>query len=146
MIRTRRQEGFTLVEIMIATLLIAIMTTGLCSVALNSRKGVGPAKRKIAAAEAGRRLLEQLKGYVTADKDSGDLPGPGAGSKGWTLPGESCGDCFALSAGTHELDPGIWLPSDLASYNGKISYAVTSLSTPNGNQPTVKLTITWDEP
>lgn len=131
---------------MIATLLIAIMTTGLCSVALNSRKGVGPAKRKIAATEAGRRLLEQLKLYVTADKDSSDLPGPGAGPKGWTLPGESCGDCFALSAGTHVLDPNMWLPPTLASYNGKISYTVTSLSTPNGNQPTVRLAVTWEEP
>lgn len=137
-------RGSTLIEVVISILIVAVVTMSVFSVALVGRQSKGRATRRAAAAFAQRRLLEELKNYITADIEA--VPGPGAFPNGWGLPGDHCG-CWALTAGTHRLDADVWLPQ-LAGrpYNGVISYLVTTEAVSVGDLPTVTASVAWDEP
>ncbi|MBI3554558.1 MAG: prepilin-type N-terminal cleavage/methylation domain-containing protein [Elusimicrobia bacterium] len=138
-------KGFTLAEVLIATLLVAIMAMGAFSVALTGRAASSKGPRRAAAALAVQRVSETLKGFVTADTALALGPG-GAGPNGWGLPGDRC-NCYALQAGPHELDPALWLPQLAAApYSGTISYTVASAATPNGLRPTATFSVAWTEP
>ncbi len=139
------RSGNTLIEVVIAVLLVGIMVTGMMSVAVTGH-GSGRVTHRAAAALAGQNLLDALKAYVTADQTLVKGPGSGAGQASWRLPGDSCG-CYALASGMHALDASLWLTALAgAPYQGTISYTVTNAATPNGDQPTVALSIAWTEP
>lgn len=138
------QDGNTLVEVVIAVLLIAVMTGPMLSVALSGRMNMGRSDRRLAAAAAVRGLAEALKAYVVADPTL--AAGPGVGVNGWGLPGDNMnGTLAALDAGHHALSPAQWLAS-LQAFNGRISYDVAIRSTPSGPQPDVAFSVAWDEP
>lgn len=137
-------RGFSLIEVMIGTLLMGLVATSVFGVALSTSQNSGRIGRKTAASLVGRKIMEQLKNYVTADTIG--TTGPGAAPNGWGFPGDDCA-CYAFSTGTHNLDATLWLP-ELAGppYNAKLSYTVTNAATGNGNQPTVSLNIGWNAP
>ena len=136
------EQGYTLVEVVIATLIIAMMAGPMMSVALTGRMSVGRTDRRVAAAASVRRLSETLKAFVTADRTL--ALGPGSGADGWTLPGDDSG-AYALAAGHHALQVSQWAPA-LAAYQGAIAYDVAVRSTPSGPQPDVTFSIAWSEP
>lgn len=137
---TGKADGFTLVEVVIGTLLIAIMVGPLFSVALTARQSKPRVDQKTAAALAANRLLERLKLYVTADTAASPGPAPGTSPNGWGLPGDPCG-CYALSPGVHQLAPAAWLPE---LPGGSIRYTVTALAVGGGvSQPHVDVTLDW---
>lgn len=136
------ERGSSLVEVIVAILLIALMTAPLMSTALTGRMSMGRADRQIAAAAAVRALSEQLKAYVAADLSL--ATGPGTGASGWLLPGDQSG-MTALQAGHHDLAASRWL-SALAPYGGTISYDVTSVPTPSGPRADVTFNVAWKEP
>lgn len=136
------RAGFTLIEVMIGMLLIALMVGPLFSVALTARQSKPRVEQKTAAAVAGSRLLERLKLYVTADTSAVPGPAPGTSPNGWGLPGDSC-NCYALAPGTHQLNASAWLP-ELAGLGGSIRYTVTPLMVGSGvTQSNVNVTIDW---
>lgn len=138
----RTEKGYTLIEVIIAILLVAMMTPPIMSVALTSRMSTGRSDRRMAAAGAVRALSEQLKAYVTADMTL--AAGPGSGVNGWILPGDQSG-LTALQAGHHDLSAAQWLPA-LASFGGTISYDVTTRSTPSGPAADLTFNVAWNEP
>lgn len=144
-------RGQTLIEVMIASLLLAIITVPIMTAALGGRKLVVKSSQRLEAAAGARRAAEALKAFVVSESvvdDPSLVPGggPGVGSDGWALSGDLSG-LNALDEGTHTLSPSEWLPSLAASpYNGTISYTVTRRSTPQGPQPDVAFTVTWVEP
>ncbi|MBI4348714.1 MAG: type II secretion system protein [Elusimicrobia bacterium] len=66
MSRRRRRNGFTLIEICVAALLIAIGATALFAVALSTRRTVAVSPLREQMNQYARLLSESLKGYVTA--------------------------------------------------------------------------------
>jgi prepilin-type N-terminal cleavage/methylation domain-containing protein len=74
--------GYTLVEVIIAMLISAIMVTAMFGVGLTSKQGTGKSDRHLIAAQAARQVTSQLRNYVT---------GCGCGMGGvWEIPAESC--------------------------------------------------------
>lgn len=136
------ERGSSLMEVIVAILLLAMMATPIMSVALSGRMASGRADRRIAAAAAIRRVSEHLKAYVTADRAL--ARGPGDGDDGWALPGDAS-KASALDPGHHELEPAVWVPA-LAPFSGKISYDVSVRRTPSGAEPSVGFRVSWDEP
>lgn len=123
-------------------LLIGQMTAMCMPVFLTERAAAGLTERRAAAADAVRRLAEELSPYVTADPAL--AAGPGKGFDGWSLPGDLSGK-RALEAGEHGLDPAAWSAA-LIPYGGVLSYTVAVRETPSGPQPDVSFRVTWEEP
>lgn len=138
--RTRR-GGQTLIEVVIASLLLVMMTIPIMAAALSGRQMTARTTRRLQAAGHARHAAEALKAFVVADATL--VSGPGAGSDGWVLSGDASG-LNALAAGHHDLSPAEWLPDLAASpYNGTISYDVTVRLTPQGPQPDVVFNVQW---
>jgi len=139
------RAGFTLLEVVVAMLLIGIMSVMCMPAFLTGRMADGRANRSVAAADAVRRLAEELKLYVTADPALAN--GPGTGVDGWFLPGDTSG-LRALESGVHNLDlahQASWA-APIAPLGGALSYTVAVRSTPAGPQPTVTFLVSWQEP
>jgi len=141
--RRTRQGGQTLIEVVIASLLLAMMTIPIMSAAFGGRQLTAKTSRRLQAAADARHAAEALKAYVVADATL--AAGPGVGIGGWVLPGDTSG-LNALAAGHHVLSPSVWMP-DLAPapWNGNISYDVTIRSTPQGPQPDVAFNMQWTD-
>ena len=82
--------GLTLVEIIVAALLLAIISAGMFSVTLSSRKLTSRAQRRHFATEVAQTVLENLRAYLGADHWDNDTPiDPGntslfVGEGGWS--------------------------------------------------------------
>lgn len=139
--RPRGRGGQTLIEVVIATLLLAMMTVPIMAAAFGGRRMSARTTRRMQASSRARHVSEALKAFVVADRTL--AAGPGTGSDGWTLSGDASG-LPALAAGHHELAPAEWLP-DLAAppVSGTISYDVTVRLTPQGPQPDVVFNVRW---
>lgn len=136
------EDGYTLVEVVIAMLLVLIASSAIMGTALTGRQSAGRTVRRAQAAQAVRRVAEALKVYRTAN--TAVAPGPGGAPNGWGLPGDACG-CAAFQNGAHNLSSAVWA-ADLAAQGGKISYTVTTAATALGPQPTIAFNVTWTEP
>lgn len=138
----RKRRGHTIIEVVVAMLLIAIMSALALPSFLTGQMSVGRSERRDAAADAVHRLSEELKSYVTADRTL--VNGSGAGPDGWSLPGDRSGN-WALAPGAHDLDPALWA-GPLAAYRGALSYTVAVRATPSGPEPSVSFQVSWQEP
>ncbi|MFI5346550.1 MAG: prepilin-type N-terminal cleavage/methylation domain-containing protein [Elusimicrobiota bacterium] len=134
--------GYTLVEVVIAMLLVLIAVSAIMGTVITGRQSAGRTVRRAQAAQAVRRVAEALKVYRTADTSA--VPGPGVGANGWGMPGDACA-CGAFQTGSHDLSPAIWAP-ELAAQGGRVSYTVTAQDTALGPQPSVDFHVTWTEP
>ena len=125
------KKGFTLIEIIIATLILALVTTGLAHVFLAGKRHILHTRSKIQAAELGRLFLDYLPMHVR--QDTWDQA---ANALSITLPaGRDCASqpgCPALPA-ERTLD-GI-------TYNPQ--YYISNVGT---SLRKVKVTINWTEP
>ncbi|MBI5624901.1 MAG: hypothetical protein HY924_14085 [Elusimicrobia bacterium] len=137
------ERGSTFIEVSIAMLLVAIVTSSVFSVAITARQGGGRAMRRLIADQAARQLTERLKGYVTGDDSQTAIDwgfrGPSSGTTAagnWTINGaaainddgtitDSMGNVNALSVGTHTLTSGV-LPAWFSAppYNASVRYVV----------------------
>ena len=135
--------GSTLIEVIIASMLLMMMTVPIMSAALGGRSMTVKTNHRLQAAAGARQVAEALKSYVVADVTLAN--GPGVGTGGWQLPGDSTG-LNALAQGHHVLSASQYLPNLAAApNNGAISYDVTIRLTPQGPQPDVSVSVTWDE-
>jgi len=166
----RLQSGFTLVEVVIAMLVAAVVVTSVFSVSLTARKASAFSDRKIAANYAAKRLSDMLKNYVAAD-----ISTPGNGPNGnWCLPGTVCTGCAAAPAGCAltscyalDMTSGCTINATAATsgsttlipaaftaapYNMTMTYTVkdengsTGLGSLSTARPTVSITVNWTEP
>jgi len=136
----KKRGGTTLMEIVIAVLVLGMTAAAVMPVFLTSAMSTKRVDRRQAAVDCIRRLTEELKGYVAADHIN--VTGPGGGTNGWYLPGDTSGK-WALQEGAHSLDPRVWCPS-LADCAVAVSYTVTVRYTMSGPQPDVSVTVDWD--
>lgn len=150
------QSGFSLVEMVVAILLTAVIVTGTFSALLLTKANLGNSDNQMSINFVQRQLLETLKNYQSAsiagpnnvDYNSGPNQRGSCGST-WCLtpPGESGTACSgancpascasgACQANSYALQTGCghnvtkWLPQAIqgAPYNGVMCYTVTDTS------------------
>lgn len=132
---------------MVAMLLTSIMVTSVFSVALTVKTGGSKGERKIKAAAGARQVAAQLKNYVTGDATPGAISGPGVGPGGWSMPGDACGTCYALAAGSHTLTGVLPQTFEAPPFNAQVLYFISWTDTVNGRPvPSVSITTTWTDP
>ncbi|MBI3300345.1 MAG: prepilin-type N-terminal cleavage/methylation domain-containing protein [Elusimicrobia bacterium] len=131
------RRGYTLVETMIAVLLVSVVVTSVFSMVLTARTGVNKSGKKGQAVFYLREVVEALKTYVTAD-----LTAPGPNS--WQLPGDTCG-CWALQAGAHNATG--YLPTSFtgAPTSGQLTYDVIDMACGAATCKQVTFNLTWNE-
>jgi len=112
------KKGFTLVEIIVATLILALVTTGLAYVFLAGKRHLLHTRSKIQAAELGRLFLAPLQRDVRQDQ--------------W---GSNCLSAGTGCPGAQTVDNITYTPT----YNRTLNYPIANLNK-------VKVTITWNEP
>ena len=152
--KNRRRSGQSLIEVIIATLLVAMITIPIMAAAFSGHQLTAKASNKLQAAADVRRLSEALKAYVvacpykalpSACTPDATYPGPAGGINSWAVPGDTSGK-NAFDEGPHSLDKATWLPGlDAPQYNGAISYNVTIRQTPQGREPTVTFNVSWTD-
>jgi prepilin-type N-terminal cleavage/methylation domain-containing protein len=141
--------GFSLVEVMVAMLIGAVMVTAVLGVSVSATQGSTRSAHRQALNQGIAQVTAELKNYVTAcgcQKSGGACPAPGCtliagpnannGANRWSLnaaPGmngnitDSMGNVWALACGTHNLT-GIVPGLETATYGAgtsRISYNVT---------------------
>ncbi|MFA5140450.1 MAG: type II secretion system protein [Elusimicrobiota bacterium] len=133
--RPRNCKGFTLVETLVAVLLIAIVVTSVFSLALTSKGASVKTGRREQALFYTRKAMEKLKAYVTGDETFA-AAGPNYArdpGRPWAIPEDACGgcggagQCWALDPTcTHDLT--LMLPAKLrdAPISMTLGYAVTN--------------------
>jgi len=156
-LRARRPSGgFTLVEVVIAALLLAIGVTALFSVCVSVRFKVNKDVYRSQMDFYGRQLLEDLRSYVTVDTTIMDgAPGNPAS---WCHPMDDCNDTkcpggSALAVGDHCVTG--MLPSSLSAdppvgVHARLGYNVSVVPMVAGstavNVRRVDITMTWNTP
>ena len=148
--RSIKKAGFTLVEVVIATLLLAVGVAGVFSVTLSARQQDKRHAARDKINQYGRLLQEELKSYVTFEEELTNLQGAPKGS--WSHPKDTS-QCrqWALSNGcTHDVTA--LLPPELKSapFNARLTYDVfVEALGPADNKRNVRrveITMKWDDP
>ncbi len=143
--RGRRSNGFTLVEVCVSALIVAIGATALFAVALSTRRTLAVSPTREQMSQYSRLLLETLKTYVTSDtSNSTGAPNPGAGNP-WQLCAGDAGNAWALSAGAHNADcllPATMTPAPPAGVSAQLRYTVSV----TGGARKITVTTNWVEP
>ncbi len=146
-------------------LLTSIMVTSVFSVALTAKTGGTKGDRKMRAAAGARTIAVQLKNYVTGDPNSvaAGFQGPntGNGTNKWSINGapgtdglsigDSTGNSYALSNGSHTLTNVLPSTFEAAPFNARVIYFVTQTATITDGVntrpiPSVSVTATWTDP
>ena len=156
----RAADGYTLIEVAVAMLITAFLVTSVFSIALTGKSSGAINDRKLLAAAGVRQVSAKLRNYVTADSiDSAiNLPGPGNGANSWSMTSDgvtdSCGNCYALASGPHELTGVLPAWFEAAPYNARVSYTVDNsevvtislVPLRTAPVPAVVITATWIDP
>lgn len=137
------RKGVTLVEVMIATLLSAIIISGVLISVLSSRTALARSDNKTQALAYLEKVADNLSNYVTADRTGNTAAY--APNANWDITGGSgCGSGWALQEGCDHTAQSLLPPEfTLPPYNGQVVYRITDM--PDGSKRVI-LTATWEEP
>lgn len=82
------RTGFTLVEIMVAIVVLSLLASGLFSVMVSARHFVARSKRRLVAAELARGEMERMRDYIDGEtwilNNSSDPLNPDDGWSSWS--------------------------------------------------------------
>lgn len=116
------RRGYTLVETLVAVMLISVVVTSVFSLVLTAKMGSRKTGRKAEALFYVQQYRELLKSYVTADTS---VAGPAGG---WNITGDSCG-CYALQTGVqHHMTSQLPASFTAAPVNGRLYYEVFDIT------------------
>jgi len=115
------KKGFTLIEILIAAFVLALVITGLACVFVAGKRLILHTRSRMQAAELGRYFLSPFQMQVRRDQWASNCLGSGTG-------------CPSTPTDDITIDGTRYKPSSTVTQN----YSGTTLSK-------VKLTINWDE-
>jgi len=147
--RKNRKLGFSLVEVVVASMLLSMVSVVFINITLSTNKILERSRRRLFAAELAQYVLENLRANLT-QPDWDDPNSPIAVGVHPALEG-TCGDDWVdLNAGDEFLDAGSsyfssW--SDFAyRYLGKWQYCVTQIATATCSDcRTVEVNVEWTE-
>jgi prepilin-type N-terminal cleavage/methylation domain-containing protein len=114
-------RGFTLIEVLIASILIAIVTTGLAFVFFAGKTHLVHIRSRVQAAESGEYFLTSMRNEVRQDQWGANC-----------LQGSTCPDTYAPASQA----------LDITFYS---NYTITA-NAPVTNLTRVKLKVNWTEP
>lgn len=134
------QKGFTLAEVSVAALLLAIGATGIFAVVLTCRYNMRNNQAREEMQHYARKLAEDLKGYVRT-VDSTDATNAPGGS--WVHPSDPSGS-WALTPGEHNVTTMLPAYLQAAPYNATLRYTV-SIGATNDSPRQVDVRIQWTE-
>jgi prepilin-type N-terminal cleavage/methylation domain-containing protein len=138
------ERGYTLVETMIAMLLVALVVTSIFSMVVTAKMGAKKSGNQAQAHFFARQQMEKLKSYVSADLSA---PGPrgsgGTAPANWVFPGDASGG-YALQAGNHDVTSN--LPASLRSLGWTMSYTVTDTTCGTKTCKKVDVNVGWPGP
>lgn len=139
--RRRGRDGFTLIEVCVSAMIVAIGATALFAVALSTRRTIAVSPVREEMHQYSRLLLETLKTYVTPD--TSNVLGAPNGS--WALCGGDAGQPWALGSGGHNAD--CLLPARLkdappAGSSAQLRYTVLF----TGGARRITVNMQWTEP
>lgn len=145
----RASRGSTLAEMVIATMLLAIVVVGVYAALYAAAAGTRHGGLRQQGALFARQLEEELKNYVTAD--TAVLAGA-PGAPPWHLPGDACGgcsgggSCWALAEGcTHDVTAR--LPAEYRDgYGMTLRYAVTLETVAGRTLRRARIDADWTRP
>jgi Tfp pilus assembly protein PilV len=137
------RRGGALVEVVIATLLLAITVSGVFAALLTASTQTGSLTEREQASQHVDLLLDELRNYVTSDTaPSPDAPGEPAGpARTWRLPGDACG-CWALQEGAHDVSSR--LPAALRARGATLAYDVSVVDVNGSPLRRVSAKLTWE--
>lgn len=130
------RRGYTLVETLVAVMLISVVVTSVFSLVLTAKLGTKKTGRRAEAMLLARAYMETLKSFVTADTTQ---PGP---FPGWVLPGDPCG-CYALQNGVHNLTTALPVEFRNAPINGQLTYTVSDVACGALTCKSVVFNVSW---
>lgn len=128
--------GYTLVETLVAVMLVSVVVTSVFSLVLTAKIGTRKTGRRAEAMFLARAYMETLKSFVTADTSQ---PGP---FPGWVLPGDPCA-CYALQNGVHTMTASLPLSFRSAPVNGQLSYTVSDVPCGAFTCKSVVFNVSW---
>ena len=125
-----KKNGYSLVEIVVSSLIFSIAAAGLLSLFASQRETSDRGEKRLLAAYYGRQVLEELRAKVDQRNWNAGTP------NWWNL------NCDDLSYAW----PGSLPPSTL--HNAQVNYTCTEILPPNPAAGSRKFTLTikWDEP
>ena len=130
------RKGFTLLEIIVATLILALVMTGLVNVFLAAKRHLTHTRSKIQGAELGRLFVTPLQMYVRQDT--------------WNQSGNALniGTRYCDNDAGHTQQPNCPSQAErtLDGIEYKAQYDITSPFAPSSDIRKVKVTINWTEP
>ena len=132
------RRGYTLVETLVAVMLVSVVVTSVFSLVLTARMGTKKTGRRAEAMFLARSYMESLKSFVTADTSQ---PGP---YPGWVLPGDPCG-CYALSNGVHNMTGALPASFRNAPVNGQLTYTVSDVACGASTCKSVTFNVSWQD-
>lgn len=132
----RARRGYTLVETLVAVMLVSVVVTSVFSMVLTAKIGTKKTGRRAEAMYYARQYMEMLKAYVTADTTA---VGPTAG---WVLPGDPCG-CYALQNGVHTMTTNLPASFTAPPVNGQLSYTVSDVPCGAFTCKSVSFNVSW---
>lgn len=152
--RRVREPGFTLIEVCISALVLAIGATALFAVSLSTRRTIAVSPKREQMHQYARLLSETLKGYVTTCPPGSCATNPpgtlGAPNGSWALSkpnGQDCetdGAAWALSDGTH--DAKCFLPPPLADPLPAGAAANLEYIVASAGPKKITINMSWQEP
>lgn len=142
--KPKSSRAFSLLEIVIAMLIIGLVVAGLFGLFVTSHGFIGNAGRRLQAIQYARRVAETLKVYVSA---SNTPPAPAAAGTG---PGAALDEIMHPASRTPDL---IGLPNTITTNNGTVltcTYNVDEdVEVVPGTPTTLEratVTVSWTEP
>ena len=123
---TNGKRGFTLIEVVVAMLILSAVVAGMLAVFVVGRRSVNLAGHKVEALSFAQETIEDLKGKVGGYLWPDGTPGKDD-----------------LEAGLHDLGP---VGGELGRFGGTRSYVVTDIGVLNEQYKKVKVTVSWTEP
>ncbi|MDE2490401.1 MAG: hypothetical protein KGM24_06105 [Elusimicrobia bacterium] len=169
------RAGYTLVEVLLATLIACVMVTTVFSVSLTTRRDLSHNDRRLVANQIARTVTARLANYVSACCNGSGCDGTG-GSPTCTLPGpnaanttnrwsftdtahqiyDSCGgsagtsgNCYALQSGIEHYITGTGIIPDYfgkAPYKAYVLYSLNYFSAGAAPSFSQSVSVHWAEP
>lgn len=138
-------KGVVLVETLVATLLAAVITSGVFMAILSSRQALAKSDVRTQATASAKQLLDLLGNFVTADPSAATVAYAPYNCWNFRDPNDAGGVClpgWALADGNH--DATFLLPAELqGNFSAAMSYVVTTRA--DGTK-SVAVSLAWVEP
>lgn len=151
--RARPQAGFTLAEVAVAALLLAIGATGILSVVLQCRYTMKNTTARESVTYAAKRVLEDLKAFVHTPDNSTTTTAPLSCASGntalrcWTYQYDSstCNSWALNTSCTHNVTNA--LPADVraAPWNATLDYNVSLVNGDIYGPRRIDMNMRWND-